>query len=75
MVASGVGVTVMPASAVDDIPAKDPLLRVRPFNEPVPTRRVGLVWRASYPRHQAVDVVRKALLDCKLPGTRAAASR
>ena len=75
MVASGVGVTVMPASAVDDIPAKDPLLHVRPFNEPVPTRRVGLVWRASYPRHQAVDVVRKALLDCKLPGTRAAASR
>lgn len=75
MVASGVGVTVMPASAVDDISPKDPLLRVRPFHEPVPTRRVGLVWRASYPRHQAVEVVRRALLDSKLPGTRPATRR
>lgn len=70
MVASGVGVTVMPATAVDGISAKDPLLRVRPFVEPQPTRRVGLVWRASFPRHQAVEVVRRALLDCKLPGTK-----
>jgi LysR family hydrogen peroxide-inducible transcriptional activator len=75
MVASGVGVTVMPASAVDDIPAKDPLLRVRPFAAPHPTRRVGLVWRTSYPRHQAVDVVRRALLACRLPGTKAVATR
>lgn len=75
MVASGVGVTVMPASAVDDISPKDPLLRVLPFNAPNPTRRVGMVWRASYPRHQAVEVIRRALLDCKLPGTRAVAVR
>lgn len=72
MVASGVGCTVMPASAVDGITARDPLLRVRPFTEPMPTRRVGLVWRASYPRHKAIDVVRRALLDCKLPGTKIA---
>ncbi len=70
MVASGVGVTVMPASAVDGIPAKDPLLRVRPFADPQPTRRVGLVWRSSFPRHRAVDALRKALLDCRLPGTK-----
>lgn len=69
MVASGVGITVMPASAVDEISPRDPLLRVKPFREPHPTRRVGLVWRASYPRHPAVEVVRRALLDCKLPGT------
>lgn len=73
MVASGVGVTVMPASAVDDIRPKDPLLRVLPFREPCPARRVGLVWRTSYPRHQAIEVVQRALLDSKLPGTRAAA--
>lgn len=70
MVASGVGITVMPASAVDGIPAKDPLLRVRPFVEPQPTRRVGLVWRSSFPRHRAIDVVRCALLATRLPGTR-----
>lgn len=69
MVASGVGVTVMPASAVDTLPPDDALLRARPFCDPQPTRRVGLVWRVSYPRHQAVDVVRRALLDCHLPGT------
>ncbi len=71
MVASGVGVTVMPASAVDGISPKDPLLRVRPFADPQPTRRVALVWRATYPRYRAIDVVRKALLDCRLPGTKA----
>ena len=70
MVASGVGVTVMPASSVDTLAKNDPLLRVRPFTEPTPTRRVGLVWRASFPRHQAIDVMRAALLDCQLPGTR-----
>jgi len=69
MVASGVGVTVMPASSVDGIPADDPLLRVKPFTEPTPTRRVGLVWRSSFPRHKAIDVMRQALLDCHLPGT------
>ncbi len=70
MVASGVGVTVMPASSVDTLAKNDPLLRVRPFTEPTPTRRVGLVWRVSFPRHQAIDVMRAALLDCQLPGTR-----
>ncbi|MDK9724120.1 MAG: LysR substrate-binding domain-containing protein [Sterolibacteriaceae bacterium MAG5] len=75
MVASGVGITVMPATAVDGIPKTDPLLRARPFVEPTPTRRIGLVWRASFPRHQAIDLVRKALLDCRLPGTSPIRSR
>lgn len=72
MVASEVGITVMPSSAVDGLAKDDALLRVRPFAEPTPTRRIGLVWRASFPRHQAIDLVRRALLDCKLPGTRPA---
>jgi LysR family hydrogen peroxide-inducible transcriptional activator len=69
MVASGLGVTVMPASSVDGIAAADPLLRVKCFVEPTPTRRVGLVWRSSFPRHKAIDVMHQALLDCELPGT------
>lgn len=72
MVSSGVGVTVMPSSSVDGIPADDPLLRVKCFVDPTPTRRVGLVWRSSFPRHKAIDVIRQAILDCKLPGTRIA---
>ena len=71
MVASGAGITVMPASSVDLIPKNDPWLRVRPFAQPQPSRRVGLVWRSSFPRHRAVDVVRQAVLDCRLPGTKA----
>lgn len=71
MVASGVGVTVMPASSVDLIPKDDPWLRVRPFEQPQPSRHVGLVWRSSFPRHRAVDLVRHAMLDCHLPGTKA----
>jgi LysR family hydrogen peroxide-inducible transcriptional activator len=70
MVASGVGITVMPSSAVDDVARNDRLLRVRPFVEPTPTRRVGLAWRSSFPRYRAVDVLRRAMLDCRLSGTR-----
>ncbi|MCX7898061.1 MAG: LysR substrate-binding domain-containing protein [Rhodocyclaceae bacterium] len=68
MVASGVGITVMPASAVDALPAQDALLRVIPFRDPTPTRRVALVWRATFPRHQAVDLIRRVLLDNLPPG-------
>jgi LysR family hydrogen peroxide-inducible transcriptional activator len=75
MVASGVGITVMPATAVEGIGKNDPLLRVRPFVEPTPTRRVAIVWRASFPRHQAIDLLRRALLDCKLAGTTPIAGR
>ncbi|MDD5175838.1 MAG: hydrogen peroxide-inducible genes activator [Sterolibacterium sp.] len=71
MVASGIGVTVMPSSCADLIPKNDLLLRVRPFVEPTPTRRVGLVWRSSFPRHRAVNLLRDSLLDCRLPGCKA----
>lgn len=70
MVASGIGITVMPASSVDTIRRDDAMLRVRNFAEPQPSRRVGLVWRTSFPRHQAVDVVRQGLIACRLPGTK-----
>jgi len=70
MVASGVGITVMPASAVDGISPDDLLLCVRRFADPQPVRRVGMVWRATFPRHRALDAVRGAMLDCRLPGTR-----
>lgn len=70
MVASGIGITVMPASAVDGIPPNDPLLCVRRFANPQPTRRVGLAWRTTFPRKQALDAVLSAVLDCCLPGTK-----
>lgn len=69
MVASGLGITVMPASAVDPETLASPLLTVKHFAEPTPHRRVGLVWRSSFPRSKAIDLVREAVLDCHLPGT------
>ncbi len=65
MVASGVGVTVLPATSVGA--SNNDLIRVLPFARPVPVRRVGLAWRKSYPRPEAVEVLRKSILACNLP--------
>ncbi|MFA7268144.1 MAG: LysR substrate-binding domain-containing protein [Sterolibacterium sp.] len=75
MVASGIGITVMPSSCADSIPKDDPLLRVRTFVEPTPMRRVGLVWRSSFPRHRTIEVLRASLLECRLSGCRPVGSR
>jgi LysR family hydrogen peroxide-inducible transcriptional activator len=73
MVASGAGVAVMPSTAADPLMAKEPLVKVLPFAGTQPKRTVGLVWRITFPRPQAIDAVRAALLSCQLPG--AAATR
>ena len=31
----------------------------------------GLVWRVTFPRPQAIDAVRAAILSCQLPGATA----
>ena len=67
MVASGVGVTVLPATAVHANEGGSELIRMRPFARPVPDRRVVLAWRKSFPRPQAVEALRQAILACDLP--------
>ena len=57
MVAQGLGVTILPSSAV---PFYDhnPLIRIVPFERPsVPKRRVVLAWRKTFPRVPAVQAV------------------
>jgi LysR family hydrogen peroxide-inducible transcriptional activator len=71
MVASGAGVAVMPSTAADPMIEREPLVRVLPFAGQSPSRTVGLVWRVTYPRPQAIDVLRSAVLSCSLPGTAA----
>ncbi|WP_148715428.1 hydrogen peroxide-inducible genes activator [Chitinolyticbacter meiyuanensis] len=66
MVAGGIGVTVLPITSVTT--ADDALLTIRPFAEPVPTRRVVLAWRKNFPRAAAVGAVRQAVLAAPLPG-------
>jgi LysR family hydrogen peroxide-inducible transcriptional activator len=61
MVASGLGITVLPESAANVAQYGEDTLAVRPFAEPVPRRTVALAWRASYPRHQAIDILIEAL--------------
>jgi LysR family hydrogen peroxide-inducible transcriptional activator len=60
MVASGLGITVLPCSAASDR-YRNPLLRVIPFQEPVPTRRIALAWRKSFVRQNAVEVLVEAV--------------
>ena len=69
MVAGGVGVTVLPSTSVGSGGANE-LIRIRAFARPAPERRVVLAWRKSFPRPQAVEVLRKAILACDLPQTR-----
>ena len=70
MVASGVGLTVLPASAVPKKPLKNDLIVYRPFRAPAPDRRVALVWRKSYTRTAAMERLRDAILSCGLAGAK-----
>lgn len=71
MVASGAGVAVMPSTAADPLIDKEPMVKVLPFSGKQPFRTVGLVWRVTFPRPQAIDAVRAALLSCQLAGATA----
>ena len=64
MVASGMGVTILPQSAAIS-PYKPGSLVIRPLADQQASRAVALAWRASFPRHKAVDVLRKAILNSK----------
>jgi len=66
MVASGMGVTVVPGLSVP----KEIQTHIRyvPFVEPVPARRVVLAWRRSFPRYEAIAALRNCIYACELPG-------
>jgi LysR family transcriptional regulator, hydrogen peroxide-inducible genes activator len=61
MVASGLGITILPRSAAiaSHYAAED--LIIKPFAGTAPKRTVALAWRASFPRHKAIDVLREAI--------------
>ena len=67
MVASGIGLTVIPALAVPKEPRKTDIITYRPFLDPVPKREVTLVWRKSYPRQKAIECLREIILQLPLP--------
>lgn len=83
MVASGMGVTLVPRLSVpaDGLAARagggrelDSLVRYLPIDdgdgrEP-PMRRVVLAWRRSFTRYEAIAALRNAIYGCDLPGVK-----
>jgi LysR family hydrogen peroxide-inducible transcriptional activator len=67
MVASGHGITVLPASA-NSARYRSRLLKVIPFTKPAPSRRIALAWRKSFARTQAIEALTQAVGQAKIIG-------
>ena len=68
MVAQGLGITVLPASAVPYLTGPSSRLKILPFKQPAPSRRVILVWRKSYTREAAIQAIAAAVRKVVLNG-------
>ena len=68
MVASGLGVSVLPRDALTP-KYHSRLVVAVPFARPVPTRRIALAYRKSFPRPDAIAVLREAVAACRGPGS------
>ncbi|MCR2747740.1 LysR substrate-binding domain-containing protein [Limnobacter parvus] len=68
MVASGVGITVLPSSSVPNPVPKESLLTYIPLADDDTRRTVALVWRKSFGRREALDALRDAIMECTLNG-------
>lgn len=68
MVASGIGISVLPRTSASDNASADQLIRYIPFEDPIPTRRVCLVWRKNFPRAAAMNELAEVIRQCALPG-------
>ncbi|HET7314566.1 MAG TPA: LysR substrate-binding domain-containing protein [Salinisphaera sp.] len=68
MVASGLGVTVLPRSSIPNLSAESRLLETRPFAGEPPQRQIGIAWRRSFPRPKAITALREAVLQCDPTG-------
>ncbi len=72
MVASGMGITVVPQLSVptDRATVAASNLHYLKFTPPAPTRRVVLAWRRSFPRYEAIAALRNAIHACPLTGVK-----
>jgi LysR family hydrogen peroxide-inducible transcriptional activator len=64
MVASGLGLAILPQSAAEASWYAPEMVVARPFVPPVPKRTLVLAWRTSFPRHKAIEVLRQAIRTC-----------
>jgi LysR family hydrogen peroxide-inducible transcriptional activator len=68
MVASGLGITVLPITAAQKQNTNQDPLIYRPFNKTGPRRQIVLAWRKTFPRPQVIAILREAILACNLEG-------
>jgi LysR family hydrogen peroxide-inducible transcriptional activator len=64
MVASGLGISVLPRDALTPKYHSKLVVPV-PFARPVPTRRIALAYRKSFPRPAAIAAIRDAVAACR----------
>jgi LysR family transcriptional regulator, hydrogen peroxide-inducible genes activator len=69
MVASGLGITVLPASA-NSARYRNPLVKLIPFTKPVPSRRIALAWRKSFAGTRTIEVLAQAIGQTRITGIR-----
>ena len=60
MVASNLGITVLPCSATAER-YNNPLIQVIPFAAPAPTRRIAIAWRKSFVRLEAIEKIAESI--------------
>jgi len=72
MVASGLGITVLPCSALTP-KYQNKRLVVIDLAKPVPGRRIGLAWRRGFTRPQVIDAICDAVRSLNIAGLKQAA--
>ncbi|AMK33585.1 hydrogen peroxide-inducible genes activator [Pseudomonas mosselii] len=66
MVASGLGVSILPLSAVHSHHYAPGVIEVRPLTAPAPFRTVAIAWRASFPRPKAIEILADSIRLCSV---------
>ncbi|MBX3331677.1 MAG: LysR family transcriptional regulator [Nitrospira sp.] len=67
MVVSGLGITVLPCSALSPKYRNKRLITIK-LTDPAPGRRIGLAWRRGFTRPQVIEVIREAVHVLKIQG-------
>ncbi|GLR26011.1 LysR substrate-binding domain-containing protein [Limnobacter litoralis] len=68
MVASGIGITMLPSSSVPSPVPAGSLLTYVPLKDDDTRRTVALVWRKSFVRKEAIDALIEGIAACPLNG-------
>lgn len=67
MVASGAGISIFPCTSLTN--HDESLFRIKELTNPVPTRKVALAWRKSFPRKEILERFKQSILDIEIPCT------